>query len=198
MLSRFHRIEVLMSSCRFWRTSLALACAVLALNAPVCASAPSMLPAAAAQSAAHEAQGKFLFVFGPAAPWSGRLIRWRYNAAGAPAQFPTSTAVAAIQGAMNKWSAACNVGFAYDGETTIPLRAIVNDPVDGPVPDQINVVGWGAAGAFIPTAAGVTFPVPYLDDDLAIVVGDADIMLDNAGHIGNAGFLDQITLHEVG
>jgi hypothetical protein len=189
--------------------SRALAWAWLALVAliPAAAAAFTLQPWQASASAqgpgdssrppAAQAKPKFQFVFGPAATWAGNVIHWRYNATGAPAQFPQSTALAALQGAMNKWSAACNVGFVYDGDTTIAPQSGVIDPVHGPVPDAINVIGWGAAGVYIPTAAGVTFPSARLDGQ-ALRVGDADILLDNTGRIRSGDLLDQIALHEVG
>lgn len=174
-----------------------LACLLVVCGVVLPVHARSVLPQSVAKSTSTDPQAKFMFDFGPAAPWTAP-IHWRYNAAGEPPQFPTSLSVAALQNAMAKWSGVCNVAFVYDGATAIPPRATVIDPIQGTVPDSINVIGWGAAAPFIPGAAGVTFPVPYLDDNGNITVGDADIILDNTGRIGSQDVLDQIALHEVG
>ena len=49
--------------------------------------------------------------------WTPNVVRWLYNDTNRnPVLAPTSgAAVASIQSAMNKWTAACNIQFVYDG-----------------------------------------------------------------------------------
>ncbi len=109
------------------------------------------------------------YFFGEPAYWPAPL-RWRYNHAGAPAQFSGNKA-ATIQHLMDAaalWKAACGVDIIYDGETVVAPGAMVNG-----YPDRVNVVGWqlpqggvmAATSAW--TDAGVSGEV-FVDADVAL------------------------------
>jgi hypothetical protein len=138
------------------------------------------------------ARDKFQFFFGPAMRWSG-TVHWSYNATGAPPQFDPTSVVSTLHAGMAQWSAVCGVTFAYDGPTSaVPTPPMSNDL------DQVNVIGWGSADAYLAGAAGVTidFYVPSSDGGGALY--DADMVLDNTGRIPTQGALVFVTAHEAG
>ena len=82
----------------------------------------------------------FRFMFAPPAKWPGAM-HWRYNHDNAPAAYRANrqAAIQEIIAASQKWTAACGVQIAYDGETTaVPLT------LDAARADGMNVVGWQA------------------------------------------------------
>lgn len=120
--------------------------------------------------------------------FAGNLIRWRYNDANRNASFSSSSAdaVARLQTAMGKWSAACNVTFQYDGTTSSPA-SLSTGTADG-----LNVIAWGplsgnTTGVTYVTASGPSASGPF-------TLNEADIVLNNAFNPN----VDVTMLHEVG
>lgn len=76
--------------------------------------------------------------------FAGGIVHWRYNDANRPVGIVASAteALQRIQAGMDKWSAACNVHFVYDGTTT------QNPDLVPPAHtfDGVNVIGWTAQG----------------------------------------------------
>ena len=119
--------------------------------------------------------------------WSGRVVHWRYNDASRPALIvaSASAAVGQIQSAMSRWSAVCNIQFAYDGTTT-SAASLANNARDG-----VNVIAWG-------TLSGNTTGVTYVG---ASGFAGSAFTLDEADTVINSQFnpnLDSTLSHEVG
>ena len=102
----------------------------------------AMRPANPLQATVRGATPRYAYLFTPPARWYGAL-RWKYNPAGAPPPFAADkpTVVTLLQRALDKWSAQCNVGGAYDGETRTTQAHILDD--FGPDVDGVTIVGWG-------------------------------------------------------
>jgi hypothetical protein len=140
------------------------------------------------------AQPKFRFVYDPIAAWPSTLF-WSYNPAGAPAQFTNASVVAtAMQTAISKWRAACNIDASYAGTTSVDPEHAVLDSENGPQPDQINVVGWRATPSGI---AGYTvgYSQPAASGEWPII--DADVVVDPT-KLPDAGTLERLLVHEFG
>jgi hypothetical protein len=119
--------------------------------------------------------------------WANSTLRWRYNDSNRPAGLLASAdaAVARIQSAMAKWSAVCNVRFAYDGATT------VTPSLPAGTRDGLNVIAWGAL-------AGNTTGITYAG---ASGTSSASFTLDEADMVINYQFnpnLDATLVHEIG
>ena len=105
--------------------------------------------------------------------WTNGVVRWRYNDSGRNASvIGASTAAAAIatlQAAQAKWTAACNVQFIYEGTTTAvptPLN------MSGGNLDNISTVGWAALSGATSGVAGLAYsgasqPLPIVEGDIA-------------------------------
>ena len=136
---------------------------------------------------------KYLYLFSPSARWMGPL-RWKYNHANAPAAIGDKSAVIAqIAKSFEKWSSQCGITYVYEGETTIAPNTMVADPVNGPQPDGVSVVGWGATD---PGLAAWTYAwyAQYGNDR---VIFDADVTLSTA-NVASLSDLDRLMTHEWG
>jgi hypothetical protein len=139
-------------------------------------------------------QPKFRFVYDPLAAWPSTLF-WSYNPAGAPAQFANASVVAnAMQTAISKWQAVCNVPAAYAGTTGVDPEHAVLDAENGPQPDQINVVGWRPTPAGI---AGYTIGYSQPAAEGAWPIVDADVIVDPT-KLPDASTLERLLVHEFG
>lgn len=139
-------------------------------------------------------QPKFRFVYDPVAAWPSTLF-WSYNPAGAPAQFTNASVVAtAMQTAISKWRAVCNVDAAYAGTTSVDPEHSVLDQENGPQPDQINVVGWRPTPSGI---AGYTVGYSQPAESGAWPIVDADVVVDPT-KLPDAGTLERLLVHEFG
>jgi hypothetical protein len=138
-------------------------------------------------------ENKFRFSFDPIAAWQGSLY-WHYNPTSAPAQFPVATVEAAMQSAISKWRAVCNVDALYAGVTTIAPENTILDQETGTLPDQINVLGWK------PTPSGISgYTVgasAYAPEGVWPIV-DGDIVLDPS-KVAGVSQLERLLLHEFG
>ncbi|MFC4158752.1 matrixin family metalloprotease [Chitinimonas lacunae] len=65
-------------------------------------------------------------------------VRWRYNVANEPASLTRDQILTALQRAMAKWEAGCNIKFEYLGETNAPLMT----------QDGISTIGWSTDFGF--------------------------------------------------
>jgi len=135
---------------------------------------------------------KFRFTFGPALAWSGPIL-WSYNPASATPALGSNpaTVVAALQGAMAKWTAVCGVSFQYQGLTSSPANGLTS-------PDGLSVVGWDSVDRYLPGAAGVTIAFYQPDPAGGGALIDADIVFDNTGRIPGPASFDAVAVHEVG
>ncbi|HEY8242707.1 MAG TPA: choice-of-anchor D domain-containing protein [Casimicrobiaceae bacterium] len=139
-------------------------------------------------------QPKFRFVYDPLAAWPSTLF-WSYNPSGAPAQFANASVVAnAMQTAISKWRAVCNIDAAYAGTTSVDPEHSVLDQENGPQPDQINVVGWRPTPSGI---AGYTVGYSQYAESGAWPIVDADVVVDPS-KLPDAGTLERLLVHEFG
>ena len=140
-----------------------------------------------------QGEAKFRFSFDPVAAWDATVF-WHYNPSGAPAQFSVSTVAAAMQSAITKWKASCNVQAAYGGTTTVEPEHSILDAENGPQADQVNVLGWkptpsGIAGYTVGAAA-------YSPDGIWPIV-DGDVVIDPS-KVTDVAQLERLLLHEFG
>ena len=119
--------------------------------------------------------------------WRGRTVHWRYNDANRPANIVSSAAatVDRIQGAMAKWTAACNVQFAYDGSST-NAASLASGTRDG-----MNVIAWGALSSSI---TGITYVGASGFAGQTFTLDEADMVISYSYNPS----LDSTLLHEVG
>jgi hypothetical protein len=137
---------------------------------------------------------KFRFIFDPVAAWPATLF-WSYNPSGAPSHFADPSIVAgAMQSAIGKWRATCNIDAAYAGVTAVDPENSILDQENGPQPDQVNVLGWR------PTPAGIAgytvgYAAPVAEGTPPII--DADVVIDPA-KLPAFDQLERLLLHELG
>lgn len=112
-----------------------------------------------------------------AARWKRDTIRWYYNPAYSP--IAASTVVAVAQASFAKWSAVCNVSFAYGGITATPPHAT----------DGLVVIGWSTV---LGSSSGGTW-IEIVADRIV----DADIGL-HPQQAGGVAPLDSLLVHEIG
>ena len=105
--------------------------------------------------------------------WTNGVVRWRYNDSGRNASVvgasTAAEAVATLQAAQAKWTAACNVQFIYEGTTTAvptPLN------MSGGNLDNISSVGWATLSGSTTGVAGISYsgssqPLPIVEGDIA-------------------------------
>lgn len=105
--------------------------------------------------------------------WTNGVVRWRYNDSGRNASVvgasTAAEAVATLQAAQAKWTAACNVQFIYEGTTTAvptPLN------MSGGNLDNISTVGWAVLSGSTTGVAGISYsgssqPLPIVEGDIA-------------------------------
>ena len=158
---------------------LRIACSLLAAalfcgssqGAEVADYSVSVAPSSAPIQVGGRAISKFKYTFGGPARWQAPL-HWRYNPANAPAAFASdkAAAVAQLVAESSKWTAACGVQIAYDGETDIPPKNL-----NGGGPDGVNVIGWQKPDMGI-SGATYSWYQSTTSGDRALV--DADTMLD--------------------
>ncbi len=120
--------------------------------------------------------------------WAGGQIDWYYNPLNQPSNLSTSTVVAAIQRAADRWSGMCKVTFNYQGVTSTAPN------LDGPASsvDRINVFGWDAL-------QGDNLPYAAVTKNWWISSGyiDADIVM-NTTQSWTLPDLEGIMTHEIG
>ena len=176
------------------RRACGLAVAILATLAPVGAPAQTTDLAVGPPPGARGDEVKFRFLFDPVASWPSTVF-WHYNPAGAPTPFSDPAVVAtAMQQAIDRWKASCNVGALYAGQTGVPPENATIDQENGTLPDQINVMGWRPTPAGI---AGYTVAFPGSTPGGVIPIIDADVVVDPA----KVSAIDQLTrllAHEFG
>jgi len=129
------------------------------------------------------------YLYGEPAYWSAPL-RWRYNHAGAPAQFSAnkSATIQQLLDAAAKWKAVCGVDIVYDGETTAVPGALVNG-----VPDRVSVIGWQQPGGGVMAATNA-----WTDSGIAgETMVDADIAI-SPTTVTTPQVLASIMAHEFG
>ena len=129
------------------------------------------------------------YLYGEPAYWSAPL-RWRYNHAGAPAQFSAnkSATIQQLLDAAAKWTAACGVDIVYDGETTAVPGALVNG-----APDRISVIGWQQPSGGVMAATNA-----WTDSGIAgETLVDADIAI-SPTTVTTPQVLASIVAHEFG
>ncbi len=114
---------------------------------------------------------KFKFMFGEPAKWPG-VVHWQYNHAGAPMQYSDAkdSVIQQIIAESAKWTAACGIEIAYDGETDAVPRTFATGG-----PDGVTVVGWREPDMGISGATYVWYQ-SYSPNELTLV--EADMMLD--------------------
>ncbi|MEO8485351.1 MAG: choice-of-anchor D domain-containing protein [Betaproteobacteria bacterium] len=136
---------------------------------------------------------KFRFSFDPVAAWPATMF-WSYNPSGAPPQFTTSVVANAMQTAIGKWGAVCNIQAAYAGVTTVAPENSILDQENGPQPDQVNVLGWR------PTPSGIAgYTVGYASyaaEGMPPII-DADVVVDPS-KLPAEPQLERLLLHEFG
>ena len=143
---------------------------------------------------ARGADAKFRFSFEPIAAWPATMF-WSYNPAGAPVQFgDPSVVAAAMQQAIGKWAAACNIPATYAGLTGVSPENTVSDGENGSLPDGVNVVGWKGTPAGI---AGYTVAFPGIAEGGVNPIVDADVVVDPA-KLPAIDQLSRLLLHEFG
>ena len=125
------------------------------------------------------------------AGWTNGVVRWKYNDAGRNASLSgagtAAAAIATIQAAQAKWSAACNVQFIYEGTTTS-----VPTPTNMAARDGVSAIGWTLLSGNTTGIAGVG----YAGAALPLPIVEGDIVFNN-----NSSFnydLDVTALHETG
>ncbi len=117
------------------------------------------------------AMSKFKYMFGAPAKWPG-VVHWQYNHAGAPVQYSDAkdSVIQQIIAESAKWTAACGIEIAYDGETDAVPRTFATGG-----PDGVTVVGWQEPDMGISGATYVWYQ-SYGPNELTLV--EADMMLD--------------------
>ncbi|MEO7255876.1 MAG: matrixin family metalloprotease [Casimicrobium sp.] len=128
--------------------------------------------------------------------WSPKVIHWLYNDANRPAGLSAtpSAAVASIQSAMSKWTAACNIQFVYDGATSAgPSLSGLNFNGGGGTRDGLNVIAWGSGGNLSGNTTGITF-VSASSSGGPFRLDEGDIAINYAFNPN----LDVTLVHEVG
>jgi hypothetical protein len=151
-------------------------------------------PASMTQASASGVAPRYEYLFAPPARWMD-TVRWKYNPAGAPALFAGNKAavVALLQNALDKWTAQCNVGGTYIGETrTTPSHVLDDYDANAPLND-VTIVGWSPLD---PSIGGWAYAwyAPYGSERKII---DAYIALSTTNVTSMAG-LDQLVTHEWG
>lgn len=127
--------------------------------------------------------------------WTPNVVHWLYNDANRNTVLaPTSAAaVASIQTAMNKWTAACNIQFVYDGLTSTGA-SLAGPTLNGGGPtDGLNVIAWGNGGPVTGSTTGVTY-VSASSSGGPFTLDESDVVLNFAN---NSSF-DVTLIHEVG
>jgi hypothetical protein len=112
--------------------------------------------------------------------WAAKVMNWYYNPANQPAALSQSQVIATIEGAMNRWTAVCNMTFNYAGTTTTGFATN----------DGRSVILWDAG---IGSAAGIT----NVGFQLSGAMNDADIRL-NPAQITDTTTLSAVVTHESG
>ena len=154
----------------------------------------SQRPAHPGRTSGPGPASKYAYLFAPPARWNGTL-RWKYNPAGAPPLFAadTATVVSLLQGALDKWTAQCNVAGTYTGETRTTQAHILDDfGTDSPL-DGVTIVGWGPLD---PSIAGWAYAW-YAQSGSAREIVDAYITLSTTG-VTSMAELDPLATHEWG
>lgn len=102
--------------------------------------------------------------------WAGKTVHWRYNDANRPAGMVASASimVGMIQAAMNKWSSACAIQFAYDGATSA-AASLANSNRDG-----VNVIAWGSLSG---NTTGVTYSSASGPSSNALAIDESDMVI---------------------
>jgi hypothetical protein len=178
MLSKLRTLPIL--------AAIAMLPAVCAAQSAVVASDHHLQQASIPLGTGTQPPPKYLYLFSPAARWTGPL-RWRYNHAGAPAALASDKAaiVAQITKSFEKWSSQCGITYVYEGETNVAPN--------NTAPDGVSVVGWGT----IDPGLGAWTYAWYSQSGSNRVIFDADVTLSTTS-VASLSDLDRLMTHEWG
>lgn len=128
--------------------------------------------------------------------WTPNIVHWAYNDTNRnPVLASTSSAaVASIQSAMNKWTAACNIQFVYDGSTNTGPSLAGPSFLGGGNSDGLNVIAWGTGGSLSGNTTSATFVSASGSTLSSLTLNESDLVINYAN---NASF-DVTLLHEIG